>query len=829
MNLKNTNKQKIHNIATTNKKYDVCFCCDENLIRYAINPINAICEKNTDNNIVIHFIYSGKDSDLCYIENALVDKSNVIFKKYIIDSLDISINKTWRSIKHLSSATNLKLQIPEILKDIDRVIYFDIDTIPYVNLGEFDRVKTDVCGIAMRQEIKNGWRTFNGSKGTVTENKNPVDFGDRVIGNSGVMVLDLVKLRQNNFTEFCLNEKRENNYNIPLTGGDQDLINIFCKCYFNELPDKLNILTSDQFIGVDGGKFKFKKFIRSTNQGLHLLKNEGEESSDGGVLHFIGKDKPWNSDCLGYKLWSDFNTNSPKIPKKIFQTWKTKDLNDGLTLLSKSFREKNPGYEYFLYDDDDCRKLIEENFEPIVLEVYDRIIPGAFKADLWRCCALYIEGGIFCDIDMICMKSFDSIINDDIEFFAPIDSNSRGAHDLYNAFMGSTPGHPILKRCIDTIVDNVINETWRKNKQPPLDFSACGVLGRCVNNYIGREDFSSFTGQMGVHDSVKVLNYVKEHRYVEDKEGNKYVWSKDGNKKIKMIVRQAEKEYKAEPWILSVAGGKIPYKQKQNNILIHQHLKTKQQEFIDLKGQWLNFFNQDRFGKHRKLFEWIKYLSLNITAPPIPKSKYQKYDFGGKIGIVSLYTKEIDEYAIYSELSIKDYCKKHSYDFHVYREAIDKNGSANWSKASILLNHIDDYDYIIWMDSDTLIFNPEKTFESIIQKAPKKFILATKDIGDHCMLNSGVLIFKSHNYTKNLITKWRDFNGDKSSLYASGGDQEIFCEILRKSDGFGFNRKIFEMNEFNTDPRLVNKDTFVLHFMAYPYELKKIFMSYWLK
>lgn len=256
-------------------------------------------------------------------------------------------------------------------------------------------------------------------------------------------------------------------------------------------------------------------------------------------------------------------------------------------------------------------------------------------------------------------------------------------------------------------------------------------------------------------------------------------------------------------------------------------MNKKQQEFIDLKGQWLNFFNQDRFGKHRKLFEWIKYLSLNITTPPIPKSKYQKYDFGGKIGIVSLYTKEIDEYAIYSELSIKDYCKKHGYDFHIYREAIDKNGSANWSKASILLNHIDDYDYIIWMDSDTLIFNSEKRFESIIQKAPKKFILATKDIGDHCMLNSGVLIFKSHNYTKNLITKWRDFNGDKSSLYASGGDQEILCEILRKSDGFGFNRKIFEMNEFNTDPRLVNKDTFILHFMAYPHELKKIFMSYW--
>lgn len=270
----------------------------------------------------------------------------------------------------------------------------------------------------------------------------------------------------------------------------------------------------------------------------------------------------------------------------------------------------------------------------------------------------------------------------------------------------------------------------------------------------------------------------------------------------------------------------ISQKNKEKNITIDPHLKTKQQEFIDLKDQWINFFNQERLGKYRTLFEWIKYLSLNIITPSIPKSKYQKYDFGGKIAIVSLHTKEINEYAIYSELSIKDYCEKHRYDFHIYREAVDKNGSANWSKASILLNHIDDYDYIIWMDSDTLIFNPEKRFESIIEKAPKKFILATKDIGDKCMLNSGVLIFKSHEYSKNLIKKWRNFNGDKSSLYASGGDQEILCEVLRKSDSFGDNRKIFPMNEFNTDPRLVNEDTFILHFMAYPYELKKIFMSY---
>lgn len=270
------------------------------------------------------------------------------------------------------------------------------------------------------------------------------------------------------------------------------------------------------------------------------------------------------------------------------------------------------------------------------------------------------------------------------------------------------------------------------------------------------------------------------------------------------------------------------YKQKLNKNILQiinnppkqdrpSQIKIKQEEFINLKNQWANF----------KEHNFLDYISEFIPKKDYPKEDYAVYNPEKKIGIVSLYTEEISDYAIHSESSIKQYCQKQDYTFHVYRDNIDKNSSPNWSKAQALLNHINDHDYLIWMDSDTLIFNPEKKFEYIISKASRKFIIATKDIGENSMLNSGVLIFKCHNYTKNLIKKWRDFDGDKSSLYASGGDQEILCQILKKSDPFGYNRKIFEMNEFNTDPRFVDKETFILHFMAYPHKLKKIFMSYW--
>jgi lipopolysaccharide biosynthesis glycosyltransferase len=232
--------------------------------------------------------------------------------------------------------------------------------------------------------------------------------------------------------------------------------------------------------------------------------------------------------------------------------------------------------------------------------------------------------------------------------------------------------------------------------------------------------------------------------------------------------------------------------------------------------------------------DYLKYISKHLNQIHIPKEKFTVYNPGKKIAIVSLYTSEIADYAICSEMSVRDYCLANGYTFYVYREKLQADASANWSKARAILNHFDDHEDIVWMDSDTIIYNPQKRFEDILARCTgTKKIIACEDIGANnkkiakgMMLNSGVVIFRNHNYTKNIIKKWMNADCDKSSLYASGGDQGILCDVLKKSDGFGFNRKIFPMNEFNTDPRFVDESTFILHFMAYPYELKKIFMRY---
>ena len=71
------------------------------------------------------------------------------------------------------------------------------------------------------------------------------------------------------------------------------------------------------------------------------------------------------------------------IPLKIFQTWHTKNLPPKMEDAVKRIKIANPGFDHHLFDDDDCREFIKNNYPPIVLETFDKLIPGAYKADLW--------------------------------------------------------------------------------------------------------------------------------------------------------------------------------------------------------------------------------------------------------------------------------------------------------------------------------------------------------------------------------------------------------------------------------------------------------------
>lgn len=110
------------------------------------------------------------------------------------------------------------------------------------------------------------------------------------------------------------------------------------------------------------------------------------------------------------------------IPRIVHQTWYeplTKRKYPNMSRLAESFRQS--GWEYKFYLDADAEAFLATHFPPEVLEAYRALIPGAFKADLFRYCALLIHGGVYADVDILLEASLDQAIEPDIGFMVPMD------------------------------------------------------------------------------------------------------------------------------------------------------------------------------------------------------------------------------------------------------------------------------------------------------------------------------------------------------------------------------------------------------------------------
>ena len=160
---------------------------------------------------------------------------------------------------------------------------------------------------------------------------------------------------------------------------------------------------------------------------------------------------------LIYNSPTESSLTTNVVPLNIFQTWHSKNLPPKMKECVQSLKRDNPEFKHYLFDDDDCREFIKIHYNESVLDAFDRLKPGAFKADLWRCCILYTFGGIYLDIKFGCNDGFKLIdlVND--EYFVR-DYGHEWA--VYNAFIVVKPKNHILLSCIKQIVQNVQSEYY---------------------------------------------------------------------------------------------------------------------------------------------------------------------------------------------------------------------------------------------------------------------------------------------------------------------------------------------------------------------------------
>lgn len=144
------------------------------------------------------------------------------------------------------------------------------------------------------------------------------------------------------------------------------------------------------------------------------------------------------------------------IPKVIYQTWETKELHPNCISARDQIQKLNPEYKIILYDSMERDQFIRYNFDEHTYKCFSQLNIGASKADFWRYCILYINGGVYLDLDADITRSLDDLIQEDDQCIITRESHNGIFNQWILIF---DKGHPIMKTAIEKCCYNISNRT----------------------------------------------------------------------------------------------------------------------------------------------------------------------------------------------------------------------------------------------------------------------------------------------------------------------------------------------------------------------------------
>ena len=238
------------------------------------------------------------------------------------------------------------------------------------------------------------------------------------------------------------------------------------------------------------------------------------------------------------------------IPKIIHQTWKSRDLPDNYKNYSNSWKDKHPDWEYCFYDDIDCENFVKEFF-PQFLEIYNSMEKPVMKADMFRYLVVYKYGGVYADIDTLCLKSLNDLLDDsqmivgiDLDFnnkllrFSPMykyyKKNNINKQYAQYIFM-STIKNPILLEVVENISQNNLDSNQHINvflKTGP------GIFTKIVDKYVKKKypikvlDIKAFNGVDNIleryiwgNNKTDPSSYIKHNEDASWKDKNSIIYT----------------------------------------------------------------------------------------------------------------------------------------------------------------------------------------------------------------------------------------------------------------------------------------------------------------
>lgn len=204
-----------------------------------------------------------------------------------------------------------------------------------------------------------------------------------------------------------------------------------------------------------------------------------------------------------------------KIPRTVWITNFTNQVSLPIYINFLFNRLMAYNYEFRSAGSEEAKiEYVNKNDSPEVIDAFNRLNDGAARADLWRLLVLEGFGGVYLDIDAHLVWPLSRIIKDhQSELFVLM------KHEYTNYFIAVERSHPVIKKCIDIVIENI--NRGKINEQGVYGLTGPTALNAAIKDNTIESQFYRFVAVQG--------SFTNEHFQYVDKPRGKWIHAKKEN------------------------------------------------------------------------------------------------------------------------------------------------------------------------------------------------------------------------------------------------------------------------------------------------------------
>lgn len=258
---------------------NIAFCINEKYVEQLIVVLWSIMKNLTTGRNVNVWIVS---SDMSDASKNYLRKLRLGFKNLHLSFLDIDakeLTQLPRTIDYISTETYYRYLLPNLLPNIDKILYMDADIV--VNGDISPLYDTDLANCYIAGAADSYIAAINHKPQIGLDNS-------ELYVNAGVLLMNLKQMRTDNIPQKLIDTTK--NMASKVKYQDQDIINIVCRG-------------------------KILEFDSIYNYTSHNILKEKSKYKHAVVIHYTGKNKPWLSDSNNpmRHLWRRYAKKAAKM------------------------------------------------------------------------------------------------------------------------------------------------------------------------------------------------------------------------------------------------------------------------------------------------------------------------------------------------------------------------------------------------------------------------------------------------------------------------------------------------------------------------------------